>query len=135
MKYPVKIVADATARGAVAESLITCRDLPIMTSSGTTPEDCLQNAKEGIEATITVMLEEKQYIPQPSAIEPGEVMVEIDPAFARLITFNNLRATHTAGTSVLNGRTKTMLAEHDTPENAGKVVIVVSDKDAIPGNQ
>lgn len=135
MKYPVKIVADTVSGNQFADDLITCRDFPTLLSSGFTAESCAVNAKTALEKTITDLLEQKQYIPLPSAVQPGEVLVQIDSSFERLITFNNIRATHTAGTTVLSERTKAMLAEHDKPENAGKVVIVVSDKDAIPGDQ
>ncbi|HZX71443.1 MAG TPA: type II toxin-antitoxin system HicB family antitoxin [Rhodanobacter sp.] len=74
MKYPVRLqhLGDD-------EIMVTCPDLPAMTSVGTGKDDALRQAVDGIASALQILINDRQAIPKPSAPKRGMKLVELPP--------------------------------------------------------
>lgn len=69
--------------------LVTCRDLPFLTSDGATWEEAVHMAKGALLATIETLIEADEIVPLPSAA-PGTT-IDLGTLIAAKIMLNNLR--------------------------------------------
>lgn len=74
MKYPVKLqhLGDE-------EIMVTCPDLPAMTSVGSGESDALRQAVDGISSALQILIDDRQAIPEPSTAKRGMKLVELPP--------------------------------------------------------
>lgn len=83
--YPVKLERD----DATGQYVVTCRDLPLMASVGESVEDALVEAVEGIVSAIAIEIEERRPVPQASAPENGEYVVNVPVLVAMKVALHN----------------------------------------------
>lgn len=69
--------------------LVTCTDLPPLTSDGETRDEAIANARGALLATIETLIEMDRPVPPPSGA-PG-VEIDLGTLVAAKITLNNLR--------------------------------------------
>lgn len=69
--------------------LVTCHDLPFLTSDGETWEEAIKMARGGLLATIETLISADEMVPLPSAV-PGQV-IDLGTLVAAKIMLNNLR--------------------------------------------
>ena len=71
--YPVTLVPDEQDGGFV----VTCRDVPEVTTQGETVEDAINEAEGALEAAIEMRIEDGMDIPVPSAKRRGEYLASL----------------------------------------------------------
>lgn len=71
MQYNVKLTRSDGAY------IVTCPDLPELTSVGDTVEDALREAVDAIETTLWIYMQERRDIPEPSPRKRGQYPVDL----------------------------------------------------------
>ena len=69
--------------------LVTCRDLPFLTTDGDTLEEATRMAKGALLATIEILISSDEPVPLPSAT--SGTVIDLGTLVAAKITLNNLR--------------------------------------------
>lgn len=75
--YPVQLEADDNDT-----ILVTCRDLPELTTFGATEAEALSHATAALTATIAVYIEDRRDIPPPGRAAKGDRLVAATPLVA-----------------------------------------------------
>lgn len=88
MFYAVKLTP--IERG---EIMVTCPDLPELTTVGDNEVDALREALDGIESTLLLYMQERRDIPEPSAPKRGQRVVQLPPlSVAKVGLYRAMRA-------------------------------------------
>ena len=74
--YPARLVPDN------GEIRVVFRDLPEVTTWGKNEDDALSQAADAAEVVIGAAMDEGRDVPDPSAVEQGEVFVPLPAVFA-----------------------------------------------------
>lgn len=108
MKYPVRLkhLGDD-------DIMVTCPDLPAMTSIGTGEVDALQEAVDGLCSALQILIADRQAIPQPSAAKRGMKLVELPPLAVAKIGLYNAMLQHGIRKSELARRLHVHLPQID----------------------
>jgi antitoxin HicB len=59
--------------------VVTFRDIPEAITQGDNKEEAIDMARDALRVAVELYLEDKRAIPLPSAVEPGEELVELYP--------------------------------------------------------
>jgi antitoxin HicB len=62
--------------------VVTFRDVPEAITQGDDKEEAIEMARDALRSAMEFYLEDKRAIPLPSALEPGEELVELYPGIA-----------------------------------------------------
>jgi len=93
--YPAQV----TEQGGVF--LVTFRDVPEASTSGSSPDDALAMAAKALVAAMDCYIEQRRSVRAPSALLAGEVLVELPADVeAAVLLLNEIVATGTAAPSV-----------------------------------
>lgn len=84
MNYPVSLLPDENG-GFVA----TLRDIPEAITQGDSEEETLAMAKDALTTAMEFYFEEQKMVPAPSALLPGEQLVELPPGLASKVLLLN----------------------------------------------
>lgn len=75
------------------EIMVTCPDLPELTTVGDTEADALREAVDGIETTLQMYMQDRRDIPEPGAPKRGQRVVRLPPlSVAKLGLYRAMRA-------------------------------------------
>jgi antitoxin HicB len=84
MNYPVRLTP-AEEGGFV----VTFRDIPEALTQGDSEDEALDMAKDALITAMDFYFEDKRPVPQPSALEDGEQLVELPPSLASKVLLLN----------------------------------------------
>lgn len=62
--------------------VVTFRDIPEAITQGDNKEEAVEMARDALQTAIAFYLEDKRPIPLPSAMQPGEELVELYPGIS-----------------------------------------------------
>jgi antitoxin HicB len=97
MRYPVQIIKDGSCYR------VECRDLPEMHTAGDDIADAIKEARDGIETTFMIYIDEHRIIPSATAKQEGEHWVYISSlSAAKALLWNEFKR---------QGMTKTELSK------------------------
>lgn len=108
MKYPVKLqhLGDD-------EIMVTCPDLPAMTSVGTGEADALREAVDGLCSALQILIADRKTLPPPGAAKRGMKLVELPPLAVVKIGLYNAMLQHGIRKSELARRLHVHLPQID----------------------
>lgn len=84
MYYPAKF-EPAEEGGFV----VTFRDIPEAITQGDDEQEAIDMAKDALRSAMDFYLEDRRAVPLPSAVEPGEVLIELEPDVAAKVLLLN----------------------------------------------
>ena len=64
------------------DHVVTVRDLPQVTTSGSSPEEALALAADAIEVTVAGLMDDDEILPVASTIQPGEHAIALPAGLA-----------------------------------------------------